>query len=129
MNIEPDPSCPRVYVIKFGESISGPEWDEYLDFCSARLQEGRPVALIHDHRKGGAPNALQRKKLQDLLDELHSAMSLLRASAIVSRSAIVRGALTALTWLRPLPYPVKVFSTVEDARDWCAGEMGHRRAG
>lgn len=127
MNVESDRDCGRVYIVTFGETISAREWEEYIDFCRARLKENQPFALLHDHRKGGAPNAVQRRKLQEMLDQEAKTGSLVRASAVVSSSALVRGALTALTWLRPLPYPVKVFSAVDEARAWCAAAMERSR--
>ncbi|HKP60252.1 MAG TPA: STAS/SEC14 domain-containing protein [Polyangiales bacterium] len=42
------------------------------------------------------------------------------AAAIVTESAIIRGAVTAIFWIRPLPFPTRVVATLEAADEWLA---------
>jgi hypothetical protein len=42
------------------------------------------------------------------------------AAAIVTESAIIRGTVTAIFWIKPLPFPTKVVPTLSDADAWLA---------
>jgi hypothetical protein len=65
------------------------EWDRWIALCVG--QEGPIRVLVESH--GGAPNAKQRKALQEAVGGRD-----LR-SAILSDSVVVRGVVTALAWL------------------------------
>lgn len=45
------------------------------------------------------------------------------AAAIVTESAIIRGAVTAIFWIRPLPFPTRVVATLEAAEAWLAPHL------
>jgi len=40
------------------------------------------------------------------------------AIAVLFRSALIRGALTAVNWIKPPPAPVKAFGSVADSAPW-----------
>jgi hypothetical protein len=40
------------------------------------------------------------------------------AMAVLFRSALIRGALTAVNWIKPPPAPVKAFGSVADSAPW-----------
>jgi hypothetical protein len=42
------------------------------------------------------------------------------AAAIVTDSAIIRGTVTAVFWIKPLPLPTHLAATVEAAEQWLA---------
>jgi hypothetical protein len=42
------------------------------------------------------------------------------AAALVTDSAIIRGAVTAIFWVRPLPFPTRVVATLASAEAWLA---------
>jgi hypothetical protein len=43
-----------------------------------------------------------------------------RAAAIVTDNALIRGTVTAVFWIRPLPMPTHMAATVADAERWLA---------
>lgn len=42
------------------------------------------------------------------------------AAAIVTDSALIRGTVTAVFWIRPLPFPTRVAATLASAESWLA---------
>lgn len=58
---------------------------------------------------------LQADWLRDNRDKLGSVM---HAMGVVVPNNLVRGALTALTWLSPMPVPMTVHERLEHALDW-----------
>jgi len=42
------------------------------------------------------------------------------AAAVVTDSALIRGTVTAVFWIRPLPMPTHVTATVAEAEQWLA---------
>jgi hypothetical protein len=72
---------------------SGAEWAEYIRALSAHDPTKLRTLVFTD---GGAPNSPQRKEVNDVLGGRAS------RGAIVSASAIVRGAVMALSWFNPL---------------------------
>ena len=49
------------------------------------------------------------------------------AAAIVTDSAIIRGAVTAIFWVRPLPFPTRIVATLESAEVWLAPHLAALR--
>jgi hypothetical protein len=72
---------------------SGAEWAEYIRAVAAHDPAKLRTLVFTD---GGAPNSPQRKEVNDVLGGRAS------RGAIVSASAIVRGAVMALSWFNPL---------------------------
>ena len=58
---------------------------------------------------------LQADWLRDNRDKLGDVM---HAMGVVVPNNLVRGALTALTWLAPMPVPMTVHASLEHALDW-----------
>lgn len=67
-----------------------------------------------------AHTANQRRRITEWLaePELQELSPHAVALAVLFRSALIRGALTAVNWVRPPPAPVKAFGTVSDSAPW-----------
>jgi hypothetical protein len=72
------------------------EWDGYLAFLKSNLSAGSVPRLLV-YTGGGAPTALQRKKLQAATEPFAKVAKI----AVVTASVVARGAVTALSWFSP----------------------------
>ncbi len=112
-----DESAYPIIVVRFAETISEADWDEYLRLASKYVALEDGVVLVHDHLLGGTPNSTQRNHAAALFRDPRVKKAV-RGSAIVTRSAIVRGAATAVIWLVKQPVPMKMFAALPEAIDW-----------
>lgn len=89
------------------------------------FQRKQPYRLLIDANGMEVPNAEVRRHFVDF----SSANSLLvtrlcQGEAYVIPSPLVRGALTAVTWLAPFKHPHRVFATMEEGEAWLT-ELGN----
>jgi hypothetical protein len=75
-----------------------------------------PFILVNDTRKTKEISALQRRLIASWMDPARDTP--LVGTALVFRSALMRGFLTAMMWLNRPAYPVKVFGDLEEAIAW-----------
>lgn len=93
---------------------------EYREFL-ARCQ---PYVVVFDVRDAGMGSAKVRKAYADFLNANAEDLRLFcKGIAFVVTSSIVQGAITAVLWLAPLPFPHKTFGNVEEARAWLRSRL------
>ena len=86
-----------------------------------------PHAWIADFAGILSTTAVQRKMFAshqqkvEAVDRFHKA-----GAAIFISNAVVRGAVTAVDWLKPPVYPYRFVSTREEALLWTAEQLGQR---
>ena len=111
---------------EFGLTFDETAWPLlYVRFPSRPLNdEGverriRFVSIVDSRGLTTAITAHQRKRLTewfdvtgDLAQEHHFGI------AVLINNAIIRGALKAVTWMKPIPVPVKPFSSIADSGPW-----------
>ena len=116
--IEVDVSRYPLVVVRYGHQITDAEWSA----CAARIGElirRGPFGMINDVRSGSVPSAVQRRTIITLYDENdRDVRAHFLASALVGGSILLRGVLTALTWVRPAPHPMAIFATLASAEEW-----------
>ncbi len=89
-----------------------------LDY-RAILDRGRPYVAVFDVRSAGMVDARSRKAYADFLNANADDLKLFcRGAAFVVTSSLLQGAITAVLWLAPLPFPHKTFTDLGQARDW-----------
>ena len=86
------------------------------------LSEMSPTTLQTVRAARPQPTAItanQRKRLTewfdvtgDLAGEHHFGI------AVLISNALIRGALMAVTWVKPIPVPIKPFGSIADASNW-----------
>jgi len=95
-----------IVCIHTAQPPSDEEWHEFI----VAIKSFKDVSKVRNLvlTEGGAPNSVQRRAVNELLQGKPG------VSAVVSGSALVRGVVTALNWFNPY---VKTFapSEVEDA--------------
>lgn len=111
-------------VVTFREVADDREFDAYLDRMSALVRRQKKNVVILDASEAGAAPASQRKKQADWItqnSELLRAHSL--GTAFVISSPLVRGMLTAIFWLQPMPNPHAVVGTYAEAERWAIEQL------
>lgn len=103
------------------------DYAAYVDAVRGTLQRcvGRtdlPASILVVDAGNPVPNAAWRKRIAEA-----SAMAPCRMLfAVVSSSVLVRGAITAVNWIRPPPYEASVHDEVESAVRWIEEKRGKR---
>ena len=104
--------------------MSEPEFDQYLASMTQIISRAEKTLTILDARRAIRSPPSQRKKQADWI-KMH-ADQLRRYSlgtAFVLTSPLVRGVLTAILWLQPLPSDYVVVGTMAEAEDWAAAKL------
>ncbi|NUP13162.1 MAG: STAS/SEC14 domain-containing protein [Polyangiaceae bacterium] len=114
-------------VVTFVGTVSDDEFKRYLDEVGAPLQRRAPYAVVLDARASDRTPAVQRKLQADWLTQHRSELArYCVGNAFVITSPLVRGVLTAILWLQPLPVPYVVCSSLEAARKWARDRLAVR---
>ena len=101
------------------------QWTGLLVQIVDVLKRDRPFAMINDVRVGPPPSAQQRKAISLLYQEhMDLVKRNWRGTALITSSALVQGAITALNWLMPPPHPVKVCSNDAEGEKWAFEQVG-----
>jgi hypothetical protein len=115
---------PLIVCRTIGESTDE-DIQAYITAHEAALARGRHVVVI-DASAGKNMGHVHRRQIADWVRARSAALHERRAGlAFVSRSALVRGMLTATYWLTPPPYPTHIVSTLDEARKWALDQLGH----
>ena len=111
---------PLLVVTFVGESTDA-EFDAYLARMTQMVRRGSRYGVLFDARAAARPTPRQRQKQADWMKEYAPSLRANNAGiAFVIESAVVRGALTAILWLSPMPTSHNVVATVAQAEEWLA---------
>lgn len=115
-----DAAWPLLYIRFPSTPLSTEGVDYFIERYSAIIELRVPFMTIIDSR--GLTNSIgaqERKKLTEWFDvsgplasEHHHGI------AVLLNNAIVRGALKAVTWVKPVPVPIKPFGSLADTAPW-----------
>lgn len=98
--------------------ISDDEFAEHLDvFANAATQLG-PAAVVLNHSENFRPSPRQRAMVKDNAARMGTAR--LERLALIAGTTVVRGALTAITWILPEQWETRAFppNELEEALQW-----------
>lgn len=102
--------------VTYVDSVDDDAFERYVQEQAALLERREPYVILFDARRSGMPTAKQRQRMARYMKENDSALRrYCRRGAFVIESPLIRGALTAILWLQPLPFAHEVFATVEEA--------------
>lgn len=100
----------------------------FIADSEARLARRALHVSMHDGVRAGGLSSRQRKIIAEHTRRVEPLLrDYMVAAAIVSRSAVVHGAITAINWLAPPVFPQKVFSRADEAEAWLLAEFERRR--
>lgn len=111
---------PLLYVRFPSKPLSDDGFEYFISRYTQAVERRVPFVTILDSRGlSTAITAQQRKRLTewfdvtgDLAGEHHFGI------AVLMSNAIIRGALMAVTWVKPIPVPIKPFGSIADAAPW-----------
>lgn len=104
----------------FPEGADEEVFAAFLVEARALLDRKERHAMVMDLSQIKQATARQRKMAADFNADNEETLRQYRVgSAFVVRSALVRGVLTAIFWMRRPPYEYTVTSVREDALKWC----------
>ncbi len=111
---------PLLYVRFPSKPLSDEGFEHFIVRYTAMVERRVPFATILDSRGlSTAITAQQRKRLTewfdvtgDLAGEHHFGI------AVLMSNPIIRGALKAVTWIKPIPVPIHPFGSIADAAPW-----------
>jgi hypothetical protein len=94
--------------------------DRYFDAFRELHEREEPFLHISDLRHAAAMSSSTMRKKAALFmeDERERSERLCRGSVQIADSAITRGAMTAIWWLSPPPYPHATAASLEEAVQW-----------
>jgi hypothetical protein len=115
-----DNAWPLLYVRFPSKALSDDGFTYFIERYTAMVERRMPFATILDSRgPATAITANQRKQLTDwfdvtgeLAEEYHIGIALLISNTLI------RGALRAVTWVKPVPVPIKPFGSIAEASTW-----------
>ena len=108
-----------VIIVRFDGIASDAEFMRYLEETRACLQPGKRTVTVLDAREPTGATQHQRRMQADWMKQHRALIQECSAGiAFVLNSPVVRGVLTAIMWLTPLPVPHRIFADIEDARTW-----------
>ncbi len=79
----------------------------------------QPFVLIVDATTAAPLTAKQRARVVSVVDDNREAFrARCLGQAVVIRSGVARGVLTAMSWLKPPPMPLRAFDSIVSAEQW-----------
>jgi hypothetical protein len=105
--------------LRYVGDYSDAELSDFLSGLDALLKQPGRKVCVFDLTKAAAGTARQRQLQAAWIAKNEQALTRdFAAAAIVTDSAIIRGTVTAIFWIRPLPFPTNVVATFEAADAW-----------
>ncbi|MBW1757100.1 MAG: hypothetical protein JRJ80_13135 [Deltaproteobacteria bacterium] len=112
---------PLVYVRYPSNGLDDEGLEVFIERVMSYLRRRDKFACLIDCRgMTMAHTANQRRRLTNWFaePELQRLSPHAIAMAVLFRSALIRGALTAVNWIKPPPAPVKAFGSVAESAPW-----------
>ena len=104
------------------EPVSADDIQSFLNGSDEVLKRKEPHAIIVDMSQMSPVNPDMRRKVAAWLAEHQEELKKYRlGSAIVVKSNVIRGIITAIYWLQPPPYPYSICSNRDEALAWSKG--------
>lgn len=119
-SIVTDATALPLLVVRVRGTVDDAAFERYLDESLVRIRSGERYAMVLDTIGGGVAPSSQRRRQADFIRDHSDALARnCLGAAFVIDNPLVRGALTAIMWLQPMPYPHTVVGSVEAGTTWC----------
>ena len=119
-----DESTFPILRVVYDGAIDDDAFARHLEAYSNVLKRNERYSVILDASTASVPNARQRQMQATFqLETAQQTARLCVGGAFVIRSALVRGALTAILWRQPLPFRHVVLASAGEAETWCREQL------
>jgi hypothetical protein len=119
-----DDSRQPLVLVTFDGALTEPEFDDYLERMSRLLERRMKNVTVLDARKATSPTATQRAKQAAWLKTNRALLQEYSCGSVfVIESALVRGGLTAILWVAPMPVAHAVVATLEEGERWAFARL------
>jgi hypothetical protein len=103
------------------------EFEAYLADCDLLLRRREPHGVIFDGRRSTPIGPKLRQRMVAWLSRNDSLLRVyILANAMVMATPLQRGVFRAILWMRPLPFPYSVETTLEGARQFVCARLEAR---
>lgn len=108
-------------LVRLPPTATDEEVQAYLDQLRTFRERREPYAVIVEASASQGFSARQRKMQADYIESgIQTSRIYLKAFAFVARSALQRGMMTAILWMKPPEWPNRIFSTTGEAIAWAS---------
>jgi hypothetical protein len=107
--------------VRFVGVATPQQFEDYLAEMDACLRRGEKFVCVLDIRQGGSPTQAQRQRQASWLKENDARMRQHELGvAFLVTSPIIRLALSAIFYFKPMPVPYVVTDQLSSAMEWAA---------
>jgi hypothetical protein len=112
-------------VVTFVGLATEAEFDAYLAAMTKMINERKQknVVILDATQSGRSPPSQRKKQARWIKEHEHLLRAYSFGTAFVITSALVRGVLTAIFWVQPLPNDYTIVATLEEAERWAAAKL------
>jgi hypothetical protein len=111
-------------------ALSEQDFEAHLDACSARYRRRQPFCMLFDMGDHPPLGAVRRKAVADrMIDDETRFPGVMLGCALVVRSGLSRGAVTAINWVAKPSYEFVAFGDMGEARAWLRQVLERHRQG
>lgn len=115
-------------VVTYDGGIDDAAFEAHLSEYQSVLDRGQRYAAVFDATRAAVPPPRQRHLQAKFMDRHRATLArLCVGGGFAISSSLVRGAMTAILWLAPMPFEHVVVSTRGEAERWALERL--RRAG
>lgn len=123
-SIRIDESRRPLIIVTFTGVSTDEEFTAYLENQTRLLRRREKNVIVIDAMRAGAMQPTQRKRQAEWQRQHEEALAAYcLGTSFAIGSAIVRGALTAILWVQPLPHPHFVAASLADAERWAVAQL------
>jgi hypothetical protein len=114
---------PLVRVTYDGE-ITDAAFRLHLNEYAELIRRGQRYGVIFDATRAARPSATQRRMMASFMTEHRADLArLCVGGAFVITSPLIRGAMTAILWISPMPFPHVVVASEAEALGWVRSRL------
>jgi hypothetical protein len=118
-----DSRWPLVVFTAVGEQTPE-EFEAYLADCDSLLRRREPYGVIFDARRSAPIGPKLRQRMVGWLGRNDALLrAYIVANSMVMATALQRGVFRAILWMRPLPFPYSVETSLEGARAFVCSRL------
>ncbi|MCB9658762.1 MAG: STAS/SEC14 domain-containing protein [Polyangiales bacterium] len=124
------PGEPRLVEFTYADGFTIDDFRGAMEFVARYTGQHRPIAILSEVRGTVPAGAADRRRMADIVrDHDQAAGHNICASAVVTDSTLMRGVLTAVSWIHATPYELRAFSDDDQARAWLRERLAGSQRG